>query len=101
VMNLGLHEKEWLAAGAYTLADMICYPWATYWKMRGVDIEEFPNVKRWLDAIGARPAVQRGMAVGSDLAEDPATLSDEEKARRQKLLANQRAVPIPEAWKKA
>lgn len=101
VINLGLHEKEWLAADTYTLADMICYPWAAYWKMRGIDIEEFPNVKRWLEAIAARPAVQRGMAVGNELTEDPAKISDAEKARRQKILANQRAVPIPDAWKKA
>jgi GST-like protein len=101
VMNLGLFEKRWLAAGEYTIADMICYPWAAGWKMRGIDLDEFPNVKRWLVEVGERPAVRKGMAVGAELQEDPATLSDEEKARRLKLLTNQRATPIPKEWLEA
>jgi len=98
VMNLGLFGKRWLAAGEYTIADMICYPWAAGWKARGIDIEEFPHVKRWLDEMAERPAVQKGMSVGAELQEDPSTLSDEEKARRLKILSNQRATPIPTAW---
>src|SRR5260370_788732 len=46
VMNLGLFNKRYLAAGAYTIADMICYPWASSWASRKIDIDEFPNVKR-------------------------------------------------------
>ena len=38
VMNLGLHKKEWLAAGEYTIADMICYPWASGYKLRKIDL---------------------------------------------------------------
>jgi GST-like protein len=98
VLNLGLHKKDWLAADEYTIADMICYPWAATWKLRHLDMNEFPNVKRWLDAIEARPAVKKAMAVGADLQEDPSKLSDEEKARRAKLLMNQRATPIPKEW---
>jgi GST-like protein len=98
VMNLGLHGKRYLAAGAYTIADMICYPWSVNWKMRGLDIEEFPNVKRWLEEIGERPAVQKAMALGPEFREDPATISDEEKARRAGILANQRAWPVPKEW---
>jgi GST-like protein len=98
VLNLGLHGKEWLAAGQYTIADMICYPWASYWQMRGIDLGEFPNMKRWLDAIAARPGVVKGMAVGAGLGEDPSKLSAEEKERRAKILSNQRAVPIPKEW---
>jgi len=101
VMNLGLHHKDWLAAGEYTIADMICYPWSTSWKMRGIDIEEFPNVKRWLATMEARPAVQKAMAMGPEFREDPATITPEEQARRAGVLANQRAVPIPAAWRTA
>jgi len=61
-MNLGLYRKRYLAAGEYTIADIICYPWAAGWKLRQVDIEEFPNVKRWLGEIGEWPAVQKAMA---------------------------------------
>lgn len=98
VMNLGLFCKRYLAAGEYTIADMICYPWAAGWKMRGVDLDEFPNVKRWLAEVGERPAVRKGMTVGAELQDDPSTLSDDEKARRQKILTNQRATTIPKEW---
>lgn len=101
VMNLGLFDRRWLAGGEYTIADMICYPWAAGWKMRGIELDEFSNVKRWLAEVGERPAVRKGMAVGAELQEDPATLSEEEKARRLKLLTNQRATPIPKEWLEA
>ena len=58
VMNLGLFGRRYLAAGEYTIADMICYPWAAGWKLRKIDIGEFPNVKRWMDELEARPALQ-------------------------------------------
>ena len=98
VLNLGLHDKQWLAAGQYTIADMISYPWASYWQMRGIDLGEFPNTKRWLEAVAARPAVVKGMAVGATYSEDPSKLSAEEKERRAKILSNQRAVPVPKEW---
>jgi len=98
VMNLGLFEERWLAANEYTIADMICYPWAAGWKMRGIDLDEFPNVNRWLDELSKRSAVQKGMSVGAELQEDPARLPDDEKARRLKILSNQRATPIPKEW---
>jgi GST-like protein len=98
VMDLGLYNKKYLAAGQYTIADMISYPWAAGWKLRGIDLDEFPNVKRWMEELGARPAVVKAMAAGPEYREDPATISDEEKARRAKLLVNQRATPIPKEW---
>jgi GST-like protein len=101
VMNLGLYRKRYLAAGEYTIADIICYPWAAGWKLRQVDIEEFPNVKRWLGEIGEWPAVQKAMAAGPEYHEDPNTLSEQENAQRVKLLVNQRALPIPKDWAKA
>jgi GST-like protein len=101
VLNLGLFNKEWLAAGQYTIADMICYPWSVGWKMRGLDIEDFPNVKRWLAAMEERPAVQKAMALGPEFREDPATITPEEQARRAGIMANQRAQPIPAEWQTA
>ena len=100
VMYLGLHKKEWLAADEYTIADMVCYPWASGYKLRKIDLDEFPNVKRWMSAMEARPAVKKAMEATlppSDV-EDTTTLSEAEKARRAKLLVNQRATPIPAAW---
>jgi GST-like protein len=97
-MNLGLHNKRYLAAGQYTIADMICYPWATTWQNRNIDLNEFPNVKRWLDEIGERPAVKKAMAAGPEYREDPATVTPEEQARRSKLLTHQRAQAVPKEW---
>lgn len=98
VMELGLFKKRYLAADEYTIADMICYPWASGWKLRKIDLGEFPNVKRWMEELEARPAVQKAMAAGAEYQEDVTKLSDEEKARRAKLLYNQRATPIPKEW---
>jgi GST-like protein len=100
VMNLGLHKKDWLAAGEYTIADMICYPWASGYKLRKIDLEEFPNVKRWMEKMEARPAVKKAMEaqLPPEAVEDPAKITDEEKARRAKLLVNQRATKIPASW---
>src|SRR5260370_41870712 len=81
VMNLGLHKKRFLAAGQYTIADMICYPWATILQGRNIDLNEFPNVKRWLDEIGERPAVKKAMAGGPREREHPATSQTAEQAR--------------------
>ena len=85
VMNLGLFNKRYLAAGEYTIADMICYPWAASWKQRKIALDEFPHVKRWMEELEARPALQRGMAVGADLSAETPAQSDEEKARLAKL----------------
>lgn len=101
VMELGLFQKDWLAAGEYTIADMICYPWAATWKTRGIELGEFPGVKRWLEAMAERPAVKRGMDAGADLSFDPTKLSDEERARIAKVLTGQRATPIPKEWSTA
>lgn len=79
----------------YTIADMICYPWAVNYKAYGQDMEEFRHVKRWLDELGERPAVKRGMAVGADLSIDLSKLSRDEQDRLRKLLYNQRARPAP------
>jgi len=98
VLNLGLYKKQWLAAGEYTIADMICYPWAALWKSRGIDLDEFPNVKPWLDAIAARPAVKKTSEIGKDIYQGPDAMPEGERARFTKMLANQRAVPIPREW---
>lgn len=62
VLDRRLGEAEFLA-GEYGIADMATYPWAARHEWQGVALDEFPNVRRWFDAISARPAVQRGMQV--------------------------------------
>jgi GSH-dependent disulfide-bond oxidoreductase len=95
VMNTRLCDRPYLAGDEYTIADMICYPWTVGWKGQGQDIDDFPHFKRWFEDIGERPAVQRGMAAGNELREDPSKLSPEEVERRRKLLYEQRARPAP------
>jgi GSH-dependent disulfide-bond oxidoreductase len=98
VMNLGLFNNRYLAAGEYTIADMICYPWAVTLQGRNIDLEEFPNVKRWMTELGERPAIKKAIAMGREFREDPASISPEEQARRAKLLTHQRAQPVPAEW---
>jgi GST-like protein len=98
VLNNRLYDRPYLAGEAYTIADMISYPWTASWKLQGIDLDEFKHFKRWFEELSARPAVEKGMAVTSGLPpEDPATLPAEEQARRRKLLYNQRARPAPDA----
>lgn len=57
-----LAAREYLA-GEYSIADIASFAWARRWDRQGQDIEQFPNVKRWLAAIEARPAVKRALAI--------------------------------------
>jgi GST-like protein len=63
VMNKRLGEAKFLAGKDYSIADIATYPWVARHEWHRVALEDFPNVKRWYDTIGARPAVARGMAV--------------------------------------
>jgi GST-like protein len=66
VMNKRLGKRKFLA-GDYSIADMACIGWANLWKNQGQDIEEFPNLKRWIARVKERPAVARGMKLGIEL----------------------------------
>ena len=62
VMEKRLADRDYLA-GEYSIADIITYPWTLLYKRYEVEMDEFPRTKRWQEAIGARPAVVKGMAV--------------------------------------
>jgi GST-like protein len=62
VLDRRLGETEYLA-GEYSIADVATYPWVARHEWHKTDLGAHPNVKRWFDAIGARAAVKRGMAV--------------------------------------
>lgn len=94
VMNQRLSDRPYLAGTEYTIADMICYPWAAGWEIHGQNLDDFKYVKRWFGELGDRAGVQRGMALGSDLSLDIDSLSDAEKEALRKLLYNQRARPV-------
>lgn len=62
VMDKRLSEKDYFA-GDYSIADVAIFPWAARHEWQGIDLGDFPNVKRWYDAVAARPAVEKGMSV--------------------------------------
>jgi GST-like protein len=76
VMHRRLSDREFLA-GTYSIADIACIGWVNEWEDMGQRIDDFSNLNQWYDTVMARPAVQRGLAVGSgkfrtNLAEDKA-----------------------------
>jgi GSH-dependent disulfide-bond oxidoreductase len=62
VLDGRLGEEAYLA-GEYSIADIATYPWVARHDWHKVELKDFPNVARWYEAIGARPAVARGMRV--------------------------------------
>jgi glutathione S-transferase len=66
VLDKRLAGRDFVA-GDYSIADMALYPWIGYVGHLGQNIGDFPHVAAWLERVGARPAVQRGINVGSDL----------------------------------
>jgi GST-like protein len=66
VMDRRLAEVPFLAGGEYSIADMACWPWVRVHRYHGQPWESWPHVKRWFDAIAARPAVQQGMTLLAD-----------------------------------
>ena len=62
VLNDRLKVHDYLA-GAYSIADIATYPWVARHEWHKTDLNDFPHVRRWFDAISARPAVQKGMKV--------------------------------------
>ncbi len=62
VMDKRLGDVEYLA-GDYSIADIASFPWTQSHKNQGVELADYPNVKRWFDAIMARPAVRRGIVL--------------------------------------
>ena len=72
VMDKRLGQSRFLAGNDYTIADIATWPWTRSWKNQGIELDDFPNVKRWFDTIAARAAAQRGVQV-LDKARKPLT----------------------------
>jgi len=78
VLDKRLAESPYVA-GDYSIADIATYPWiVAALKAQPEQLDTRPNLKRWIDALAARPAVQRGMAVMADQPQKP--LTEEERA---------------------
>jgi GST-like protein len=66
VLDRRLKESPWVACDQYTIADMAIVPWLRAPERQGVNIEQYPTLKRWRDAILERPAVKRALQVLAD-----------------------------------
>jgi GST-like protein len=89
VMDAQLGATKYLAGEEYSIADIISWPWAfLIGRMIDESIwETFVNLKRWVDDVAERPAVDKGFKVGRDLGKRD--LTDEEEKARRELLFNQ------------
>jgi GSH-dependent disulfide-bond oxidoreductase len=89
VMDAQLSANRYLAGGDYSIADIISWPWAML-LARLIDEsvwEKFPNLKRWVDELQARPAVERGFNAGKEWRDRQRTPEEEERFRT--ILFNQ------------
>lgn len=86
VMDKRLGESEYLAGDDYSIADMATFPWTRSIDRQGHSFDAYPNVKRWFDAIDARPAVVEGLKL---LAEARREGPIDDKAREMMFGATQ------------
>jgi GST-like protein len=101
VMDAQLSAHRHLAGAEYTIADIVSWPWAS---LLGRLIDEdlrtrFPDLQRWVDEVGARPAVEGGRQLGKEWGERQ--LSEDEQKRRKDILFNQTHEKVRAARKAA
>jgi GSH-dependent disulfide-bond oxidoreductase len=70
VLDARLADHEYLVDD-YSVADIATWPWISRFEWQTIDLDDYPNVKRWYLAIAGRPAVQRGYHVPKKLQEVP------------------------------
>jgi len=70
VMDRRLQHSKFLGGSTYSVADIATFPWVRSWPKQGIDWVDYPHLKAWFDRIEARPAVQRGVQVLTDLRKD-------------------------------
>jgi len=88
VLDRRLAARPYLAGDAYTIADMAAYPWIVPWKRQQQNLDDFPHLRRWFDAIRARPATVRAYAQGEPYAAQPAVTEEGKKLLFGQTAAN-------------
>lgn len=68
VLDRQLADHEFVA-GDYSIADMAIWPWASLWEGQEQTLDDKPNMARWLETVGNRPAVQAGRSLYAELRE--------------------------------
>jgi glutathione S-transferase len=64
-LDARLKDNNYLVGDKYSIADIASFSWVNVSYFAGVDLEQFPNLKKWWERINARPAVQKGLAIPS------------------------------------
>lgn len=88
VLDKRLADREFVA-GDYSIADMAAYPWVVPHERQGQDLADFPNLRRWFEAIRSRPAVAAAYEKGKAINTRP-TIDDESR----KILFGQTAATV-------
>ena len=78
VLDKRLANREFIA-GDYSIADMASYPWVVPYERQGQNLDDFPNLKRWFEAIRVRPAVVRAYELAKKINVQP-TVSDKSRS---------------------
>jgi GSH-dependent disulfide-bond oxidoreductase len=96
VLNRRLEGRRFILGDDYSIADIAAYPWIVPWERQQQNINEFPNVKRWLNAIRDRPATIRAYARAEPYSNRPAVTEES-----RKVLFGQTAASVSEFGKKS
>ena len=88
VLDRHLADRDFITGADYSIADMACYPWIVPHDKQRQNLDDFPHLKRWFEAIGARPATARAYALTAQI--NPAPVMDE--AARKVLFGQDAAV---------
>jgi GSH-dependent disulfide-bond oxidoreductase len=81
VLDKRLEGREWLAGDAYSIADIAAYGWAAPYHLFGLELDQYPEVERWLEAIASRPATERAYAIAKEM--NPQAPQPVRRAERQ------------------
>lgn len=78
VLDKRLSDREYIA-GAYSIADMACYPWIVPYERQGQNLADFPHLRRWFEAIKARPATVSAYEKGKAINTAPSVTEEAKK----------------------
>lgn len=79
VLDTRLQAREFIC-GDYSIADIACWVWCRLWRHHRIELERFPDLRRWLTTVGERPAVNTGFRLGNELREGKPTMTQEARA---------------------
>lgn len=71
VLDRQLADNRYAAGASLSIADIAIWPWAILWERQEQSLDDKPNLKRWLDELAARPAFEKGKAVGAEFRNSP------------------------------